>query len=43
VSRYNDSTATTEDLQAVFEEASGQNLDAFFDIWLRDPVKPTTW
>ncbi|HZY29428.1 MAG TPA: M1 family metallopeptidase [Jiangellaceae bacterium] len=43
VSRYNDSTATTEDLQAVFEDASGQDLDAFFDIWLRNPVKPTTW
>ncbi|HEU0214022.1 MAG TPA: M1 family metallopeptidase [Jiangellaceae bacterium] len=43
VSRYDDSTATTEDLQAVFEEASGQDLGAFFDIWLRDPVKPTTW
>ncbi|MGH8838252.1 MAG: M1 family metallopeptidase, partial [Jiangellaceae bacterium] len=43
VSRYNDSTATTEDLQTVFEKVSGQELDTFFDIWLRDPVKPTTW
>jgi aminopeptidase N len=43
VSRYNDSTATTEDFQALYEEVSGQELDEFFDIWLRDPVKPTTW
>jgi aminopeptidase N len=43
VSRYDDSTATTEDFQALYEEVSGQELDAFFDIWLRDPVKPTTW
>ncbi|MGH8824845.1 MAG: M1 family aminopeptidase [Jiangellaceae bacterium] len=43
VSRFNDSVATTEDLQAVYEEVSGQDLDAFFDIWLRNPVKPTNW
>ena len=43
VSRYDDSTATTEDIQALYEEVSGQELDEFFDIWLRDPVKPTTW
>jgi aminopeptidase N len=43
VSRYDDSTATTEDFQALYEEVSGQELDEFFDIWLRDPVKPTTW
>ena len=42
--RYDDSTGTTEDFQAVYEEVSGQDLDAFFDIWVRDPVKPpTTW
>jgi len=43
VGRYDDSTATTEDLEAVFEDASGQDLGAFFDIWVGDPVMPTTW
>ena len=41
--RYDDSTGTTEDFEAVFEEVSGQDLDAFFDVWLRTPTKPTTW
>ncbi len=42
--RYNDSTGTSEDFQAVFEEASGKDLDAFFQTWLHDPVKPpATW
>ena len=43
VSRYDGGTATTEDFQALFEEVSGQELDAFFDVWLRTPSKPTTW
>ena len=33
----------TEDFQAVCEEASGQDLDSFFDVWVRTPSKPTTW
>ncbi len=33
--RYDDSTGTTEDFVAVFEEESGQDLTEFFDIWLR--------
>jgi aminopeptidase N len=41
--RYNDSTGTTEDFQAVYEEVSGQNLDSFFDVWVRTPSKPTSW
>ena len=41
--RYDDSTGTTEDFQAVCEEVSGQNLDSFFDVWVRTPTKPTTW
>jgi aminopeptidase N len=41
--RYDDSTGTTEDFQAVYEEVSGQDLDSFFDVWLRTPTKPTTW
>jgi aminopeptidase N len=43
VSRFNDGTATTEDFEAVYEEASGQDLSEFFDIWLRTPSKPTSW
>ena len=41
--RYDDSTGTTEDFEAIYEKVSGQNLDAFFDVWLRTPSKPTTW
>ncbi|SDL64928.1 Peptidase family M1 [Arthrobacter sp. ok362] len=40
LSRYNDSTATTEDFEAVMERASGQQLDAFFDDWLREGDRP---
>ncbi|WP_240644247.1 M1 family metallopeptidase [Antribacter gilvus] len=38
--RYAGSAATAEDFQAVYEEASGQDLDGFFDAWLYGPVKP---
>jgi aminopeptidase N len=42
--RYNDSAGTAEDFQAVFEEVSGKDLDAFFQTWLYDQVKPpATW
>jgi aminopeptidase N len=41
--RYDDSTGTTEDFVAVFEEESGQELSEFFDIWLFRPVKPADW
>ena len=40
LSRYNDATATTDDFQAVMERASGQQLDAFFDDWLRRGDRP---
>lgn len=43
LSLYNDGTATTEDLEAVYEKASGEDLSSFFDVWLRTPEKPTTW
>lgn len=39
--RYDDSTATTTDFQAVYEEVSGQDLDAFFEEWLATPTKPS--
>lgn len=41
VERYDDSTATTADFQAVYEEVSGQDLDAFFQEWLATPAKPS--
>ncbi|WP_233199955.1 M1 family metallopeptidase [Cryobacterium sp. N22] len=40
LTRYNDSTATTEDFEAVMEESSGQQLDTFFDDWLREGDRP---
>ncbi len=40
LTRFNDSTATTEDFEAVMEKASGQQLDAFFDDWLREGDRP---
>ncbi|HEU4899424.1 MAG TPA: M1 family aminopeptidase, partial [Actinomycetota bacterium] len=39
--RYDDATGTTEDFEAVYEKVSGQNLDSFFEVWLRTPGKPT--
>ena len=38
-----DSNATTEDLIALAEREAGQQLDAFFDVWLYQPGKPTSW
>ena len=38
-----DSNATTEDLIALAEREAGQQLDAFFDVWLYQPAKPTNW
>jgi aminopeptidase N len=40
LTRYDDSTATTEDFQSVFEEASGQDLGSFFDVWVHTPTTP---
>jgi aminopeptidase N len=40
LNRYSGSTATTEDFQAVMEKVSGQQLDAFFDDWLRQGDRP---
>ena len=38
--RYDDAAGTSEDFQAIFEEASGADLDAFFQTWLFDQAKP---
>ncbi len=43
LTRYDDSTASTDDFEALFEEISGQDLTTFFDVWVRTPEKPTTW
>ena len=43
LTRYDDSTASTDDFEAVFEEVSGQDLTTFFDVWVRTPAKPTAW
>jgi aminopeptidase N len=43
LTRYDDSTASTDEFEAVFEEVSGQDLTTFFDVWVRTPIKPTTW
>ena len=34
---------TTADFIALAERESGQQLDAFFDVWLYQPGKPTSW
>ena len=33
----------TADFIAAAEQASGMDLDAFFDVWLFQPGKPTSW
>ncbi|PZF80626.1 M1 family metallopeptidase [Jiangella anatolica] len=38
--RYKDSVATTDDFQALAEELSGQDLEAFFDAWVWTAGKP---
>ena len=40
LTRYNDSNATTEDFEAVMEKTSRQQLDTFFDDWLREGDRP---
>jgi aminopeptidase N len=36
-------TASTDDFIAIAERESGQNLDAFFNVWLYQPGKPASW
>ena len=40
LARYDDSSATTDDFQSVMEEASGEQLDHFFNDWLREGDRP---
>jgi aminopeptidase N len=40
VERYKDRTASTADFINLAEQVSGQQLDAFFDAWLRQPKIP---
>ena len=35
LTRYDDSTATTDDFEALFEDVSGEDLTTFFDVWVR--------
>jgi aminopeptidase N len=41
--RYDDSSATTEDFEALAESVSGEDLDHFFEVWLHTGSKPTSW
>ncbi len=41
--RNRDGNVTTAQFIAAAERVSGQQLDAFFDVWLYQPVKPTSW
>ena len=34
---------TTPEFIALAEKVSGQGLDEFFDVWLYQPEKPTSW
>jgi aminopeptidase N len=36
-------TVTTPDFVALAERLSGRDLDRFFDVWLYEPGKPTSW
>jgi aminopeptidase N len=38
-----DGNVTTLDFQALSERVTGQDLDEFFDVWLRVPEQPTSW
>jgi aminopeptidase N len=41
--KYKYGNATTADFIALAERTSRRQLDEFFDVWLRRPVKPTSW
>ena len=37
------STVTTADFVRLAEKRSRMQLDNFFDVWLYQPTKPTSW
>jgi aminopeptidase N len=41
--RNRQGNVTTEQFVALAEQESGLDLDHFFDVWLYQPDKPTTW
>jgi aminopeptidase N len=41
--KYRYGNASTADFIAVAESVSRQQLDAFFQVWLYEPGKPTSW
>jgi len=43
VERFGGGTASTQDFADLAEEVSGQDLDAFFEVWLYTPEKPLSW
>jgi len=43
VAEHRHADATTEEFIALAEQVSGQQLDAFFDMWIYQPGKPTAW
>lgn len=43
VERFGGGTASTQDFVGLAEEVSGQDLEAFFDVWLYTPAKPSSW
>ena len=43
VERFGGGTASTADFIALSQEVSGQDLAAFFDVWLYTPEKPVAW
>ena len=40
---HRDGNVTTADFVALAEKVSGRQLKPFFDVWLYQPVKPTSW
>ena len=43
VTDHMDSSASTDDFQATMEQASGRDLDAFFDTWIHAADRPETF
>ena len=43
VERFGGGAASTQDFADLAEEVSGQELDAFFDVWVYTPEKPVVW